>query len=87
MHHFLKDISRWPKSVPPIGIHCDSQSAIGRAQSSMYYGKSRHIRHKHNTIRQLLSTGIISLDYVKSKENIANPLIKGNETKDHKRIS
>ncbi|KAL6344924.1 hypothetical protein AAG906_006685 [Vitis piasezkii] len=65
------------KSVPPICIHCDSQSAIGRAQSNMYNGKSRHIRRRHNTIRQLLSTGVISMDYVKSKDNIADPLTKG----------
>ena len=43
----------------------------------MYNGKSRHIHCKHNTIRQLLSTGVISIDYVKSKDNIANPLTKG----------
>ena len=43
----------------------------------MYNGKSRHICCKHNTIRQLLSTGVISIDYVKSKDNIAKPLTKG----------
>ena len=43
----------------------------------MYNGKSRHIRRRHNTIRQLLSIEIISIDYVKSKDNIANPLTKG----------
>ena len=43
----------------------------------MYNGKSRHIRRKHNTNRQLLSTGIISIDYVKSKDNIVDPLTKG----------
>ena len=47
----IEDISRWPKPVPPICIHCDTQYAIGRAQSSMYNGKSRHIRRRHNTIR------------------------------------
>ncbi|KAJ9552036.1 hypothetical protein OSB04_016081 [Centaurea solstitialis] len=50
---------------------------IGRAQSTMYNGKSRHIRRKHNTIRQLLSTGVISIDYMKSKDNIVDPLTKG----------
>ena len=60
-----------------ICIHCDSQSAIGRAQSSMYNGKSRHIRRRPNTVRQLLANGIISIDYVKSKDNLANPLTKG----------
>ena len=77
LRHFLKDIPRWPRPMPPICIHCDSQSAISRAQSSMYNGRSRHIRRRHNTIRQLFSTKVISVDYVKSKDNIADPLTKG----------
>ena len=77
LRHFLEDIPRWPKSVPPICIHYDSQRAISRAQRSKYNGKPRHIHHRHNTIRQLLSTRVISLDYVKSKENIGDPLTKG----------
>ena len=43
----------------------------------MYNGKSRHIRRRHNAIRQLLSTEIISIDYMKSNDNIADPLTKG----------
>ena len=77
LRHFLEDISMWPKPILAICIHCDSQSAIGRAQNHMYNGKSRHIRRRHNTVRQLLSNGIISIDYIKSKENIADPLTKG----------
>ena len=63
--------------MPLICIHCDSQSAIGRAQNNMYNYKSRYIHHRHNIIRQLLSNGVISLDYLKSKNNIAYPLTKG----------
>ncbi|KAL0366533.1 UNVERIFIED_CONTAM: Retrovirus-related Pol polyprotein from transposon TNT 1-94 [Sesamum radiatum] len=77
LRNFLEDIPCWTKPVPAIMIHCDSQSAIGRAQSGMYNGKSRHIRRRHNTIRQLISSGIISIDYIKSKENLADPLTKG----------
>ena len=77
LHYFLEDILRWPKFVPQICIHYDSQSTIGRTQSNMYNGKSRHIRCRHNTIRKLLLIGVISLDYVKSKDNIVNPLTKG----------
>ena len=76
LRHFIEDIPRWSKPVPAICIHCDCQSAIGRAQSNMYNGKSRHIRRRHNSIRQLLSNGVVSLDYVKSKDNIADPLTK-----------
>ncbi|KAL0336659.1 UNVERIFIED_CONTAM: Retrovirus-related Pol polyprotein from transposon TNT 1-94 [Sesamum radiatum] len=77
LRNFLEDIPCWTKPVPAIMVHCDSQSAIGRAQSSMYNGKSRHIRRRHNTIRQLISSGIISIDYIKSKDNLADPLTKG----------
>ncbi|KAH9751211.1 hypothetical protein KPL71_014192 [Citrus sinensis] len=77
LRNFLEGIPKWPKPVPTICIHCDSQSAIGRAQSNMYNGKSRHIRRRHNTIRQLISTGVISIDYVRSKDSIADPLTKG----------
>ena len=77
LKNFLEDIPCWNKPVPAILIHCDSQSAIGRAQSSMYNGKSRHIRRRHNTIRQLIKNGIISIDYVKSCDNIADPFTKG----------
>ncbi|KAJ9564460.1 hypothetical protein OSB04_000426 [Centaurea solstitialis] len=77
LRQFVVDIPKWPKPVTAISIHCDSQSAIGRAQSTMYNGKSRHIRRIRNMIRKLLSTGVISIDYVKSKDNIVDPLTKG----------
>ena len=60
-----------------ICIYCDSQSTIGRAKNHNYNGKSQHIRRRQHTIKQLLSNGIISIDYVKSKDNIADPLTKG----------
>ena len=74
---FLEDIPRWPKHVPPLCIHFDSRFAISRAQNNMYNCKSRHIHCRHNTIRQLLLTGVISLNYVRSKDNITDPLTKG----------
>ncbi|KAF3682606.1 1-phosphatidylinositol-3-phosphate 5-kinase FAB1B [Capsicum annuum] len=43
----------------------------------VYNGKSRHIRRRHNTVRELLSSGIITVDYVKTKDNVSDPLTKG----------
>ena len=77
LRHFIKDIPIWPKLVSSICIHCDGQSAISRAQNDMYNDKSRHIRRRHNTVKQLLSNGIISIDYIKSKDNLGDPLTKG----------
>ena len=36
LRQFLEDIPIWPKPVPAICIHCESQFAIGRAQNDMY---------------------------------------------------
>jgi len=56
--------------------HCDNQAAISRTQNFIYNGKFRHIRHRLNTIKQLLSNRIISIDFVSSKDNLADPFIK-----------
>ena len=40
LRNFLEDIPNWPKPVPTICIHCDSQAAIGKARNVMYNGKS-----------------------------------------------
>ena len=77
LRNFLEDIPCWPKPIFVICMHCDNQSAICKAQSQIYNGKYRHIRRGHNTIKQLLESGIISIDYVKLKDNLADPLTKG----------
>jgi hypothetical protein len=42
----------------------------------MYNGKFRHIHRKHNIFKHLISNEIIFIDYVKSKENIADSLTR-----------
>lgn len=64
------------KYIPTICISCHSQTTIGRVLSKMYNGKSRHIHQKHNSIRQLISTRTISIDHVRSEDNIADSLTK-----------
>lgn len=59
-----------------ICIHCNSQSMICRTQNNMYNDKPRYIRYRHNTIMQLLPTGVISIYYVRSKDNIVDLLTK-----------
>ncbi|KAI5323078.1 hypothetical protein L3X38_032150 [Prunus dulcis] len=64
-------------NVLAICIHCDSQSTIARAQNDMYNGKSRPYTSKTQNVKQLLSSGIITIDYIKSKDNLADPFTKG----------
>ncbi|GJT49670.1 retrovirus-related pol polyprotein from transposon TNT 1-94 [Tanacetum coccineum] len=55
--------------------------AVGRGENGFRsncrgHTKSRHIRRRHNSIRQRLSTGVISIDYVASNGYIADPFTK-----------
>ena len=73
----LDNVPGWSKPMPAVCIICDSQLAIRRLQRNMNNGKPIHIHRRHKTIRQLLSNGVIAIDYVKSNDNIADPLTKG----------
>ncbi|CAL9223939.1 unnamed protein product [Arabidopsis halleri] len=77
LRNFLEDIPMWGKPVPALRLHCDSQAAIARALNTHYNGKNRHIRRRHNTIRSLITSGVITLGYIKSADNLADPLTKG----------
>ena len=77
LRQFLEDIPPWPKLVPAICIHCDNQAMLSKAQNFIYNGKSKHIRHRRNIVKQLLSNGIIFIDFVSSKDNLTDPLAKG----------
>ena len=42
----------------------------------MYKDKSKQIGLRHDYIRQLIESGTISIGYVRSNSNLANPLTK-----------
>ena len=58
-------------------MHCDSQVAIAKVTSKTFNEKRRHIRLRHKSIRNLISHGVLSLDFVRLENNIADPLTKG----------
>ena len=77
LRNLLLDIKLWPQPMSAILLHCDSEATMSRAFSKIYNGKSRHVSLRHEYIRQLISDGIITVVYVKSQNNLADPLTKG----------
>ena len=59
-----------------LSMRCDSQAAIVKAKSKIFNGKNRHIRLRHNIVRQLLEIRVISLEFVRSELNLVDPLTK-----------
>lgn len=77
LRNLLSEIPLWEKPIPAILIHCDSTAAIAKVQNRFFNGKRRQIRRKHSTVRELLTNGAVRVDYVRTNENLADPLTKG----------
>ena len=73
----LADIPLWGKPAPSVSMRFDSHAAIGVANNQAYNGKRRHIRLRHAIVKSLIKNNVLSLEYVKSEMNIADPLTKG----------
>ena len=67
----------WPKPISPISIYCDSAATLAKTYSQVYNGKSRHVGLRHSLVRDLITNGVITIDFVRSKDNLTNPLTKG----------
>ncbi|TYK06418.1 Retrovirus-related Pol polyprotein from transposon TNT 1-94 [Cucumis melo var. makuwa] len=77
LQSLLLEILTWERLIPVILIHCDNTAAIAKVQNRYYNGKRQQIRRKHSTIRELLTTGTVIVNYIKSDDNLADPLTKG----------
>ncbi|GKB57268.1 hypothetical protein Tco_0913454 [Tanacetum coccineum] len=73
----ILEISLWSKLITPISIHCDSVATLAKAYSQMYNRKSRHLGVRHNMIRELITSWVVSIEFVRSQQNLADQLTKG----------
>ena len=72
----LFDIKLWPQPMSAIYLYCDSETTISQAYSNIYNGKSRHISIRYGYIRELITNEVITIVYMKSMNNLADPLTK-----------
>ncbi|GKB11341.1 zinc finger, CCHC-type containing protein [Tanacetum coccineum] len=77
LKNLLFEIPLWSKPIAPISIRCDSAATLAKAYSQMYNGKSRHLGVRHSMIRELITNGVISIEFVRSQHNLADHLTKG----------
>ena len=60
----------------PIQMFNDNKSAIEIAHNTSNHSRSKHIDIKHHFIRNLIRDNQVKLDYVSTKENIADLFTK-----------
>ncbi|GKC46720.1 zinc finger, CCHC-type containing protein [Tanacetum coccineum] len=58
------------------GVFVVRAATLAKADSQMYYGKSRHLGVRHSMIRDLITNGVVFIEFVRSQGNLADHLAK-----------
>ncbi|GJR67388.1 putative reverse transcriptase domain-containing protein [Tanacetum coccineum] len=77
LRNLILEIPLWSKHVAPISICCVSAATLAKAYSQMYNGKSRYLGVKHSMIHELITNGVVSIEFVRSQRNLVDYLTKG----------
>ncbi|GJU11719.1 hypothetical protein Tco_1134115 [Tanacetum coccineum] len=77
LRNLILEIPLWSKSIAPISILCDSAVTFAKAYIQMYNGKSKHLGVKHSMICELIMNGVVSIEFVRSQQNLADNLTNG----------
>ena len=78
LRDFLLDLPVVEKPIPAISMNCDNQTVITKVNSSRNNMKStRHVKRRLKTVRKLKTSGVITLDYVHTSNNLADQFTKG----------
>ena len=67
LRNLMFEIPLLPKIISPVAIHTDCMTALGRAYSQVYNGKSCNIALWHSLVEGLITNGVITFDYVNTK--------------------
>jgi hypothetical protein len=66
------------KPLPIILMNCDNQTVIVKDDSSKHNMKSsRHIKRRLKSIRKMRNVEVITLDYIHTEKNLADPFTEG----------
>ncbi|GJX34744.1 hypothetical protein Tco_0246301 [Tanacetum coccineum] len=77
LRNMILKIPLWSKPIAPISIRCDSAATLAKAYSQIYNGKSRHLGVRHSMIHKLITNEVVSIEFVRSQQNLADHLTKG----------
>nr|GEY39794.1 zinc finger, CCHC-type [Tanacetum cinerariifolium] len=77
LKNLLLDIPLWVKPMAPISVRSDIAATLAKAYSQMYNGKSRHLGVIHSMIRELITNGVVYIEFVRSQQNLVDHLMKG----------
>ena len=76
MKEFISDLGVIPSASGPTKIFCDNTGAIALAKESRFHKRTKHIKRRFNSIRDLVQVGHIEICKIHTDLNVADPLTK-----------
>jgi hypothetical protein len=76
MKEFISDLGVIPSAAGPMTILCDNTGAIAIAKEPRFHKRTKHIKRRFNSIRNLIKDGDIEICKVHTDLNVADPLTK-----------
>ena len=61
----------------PLKMYCDNEPAVSYAQNNKSSGAAKHIDIKFYVVKEQIQDHTISLEYMSTKNMLADPLTKG----------
>ena len=76
MKEFISDLGVIPSASGPMKIFCDNTGAIALAKESRFHKRTKHIKRRFNSIRDLVQVGYIEICKILTDLNVKDPLTK-----------
>jgi len=78
LRELLMDLPVVEKPVPAILMNCDNQTVIVKVNSAQDNAKSsKHVKRRLKSVKKLRNSGVISVTYIQTDKNLADPFTKG----------
>ncbi|WVZ74825.1 hypothetical protein U9M48_022952, partial [Paspalum notatum var. saurae] len=78
LRELVMDLPVVEKPVPAILMNCDNQTVIAKVNSSKNNIKlSKHVKRRLKSVRKMKTFGVMTLDYIQTTKNLADPFTKG----------
>ena len=76
MKEFISDLGVIRSASGPMEIFCDNTGAIALAKEYRFHKRTKHIKRRFNSIRDLVQVGDIEICKIHTDLNVADPLTK-----------
>ena len=78
LRELLMDLHVVEKPVTAILMNCDNRTVIVKVNIAKDNAKSsRHVKRRLKSVRKMRNSGVISVTYIQTDKNLADPFTKG----------